>query len=454
MRMASGKRLAWLMVLPILWGWTLVGLFGVNHVYWDEWRAIEELKTFRDSGVHLAALYAQHNEHRIFLPRIVLLTTGMASGYNTKIHMCIGQLLVLVAYLCQVRFVLRLSRDRSRGGLEAGLLLLVGFSCYNTMQYENFLWGFQIGFLMVLAFAVLAFYQLDRAVRDGGAGPLAIAVLAGIGASLSSLHGLFVWPVFGAQLVLAFLASEKMPAKISISMLVAGVVSCTAYFVGYQKPPYHPDYLDGGGGKALAYFFAAVGSPGAARYAAWAVAVGILIVAASLILCIHLVRMRRVTANFFPVGMVQFGYAVCASLAIGRAGLKAGVAGAMTSRYSTYSILIYVGILLIVYGEYFLRSPASGRTEWGRKYCLVVVGLLGVCVLLKNAIYLYPARQWRADRRAGIEITRNYRNANWEQLQKVGPFANREHALKSIGILEEYRWGVFAESAPAAKAAK
>lgn len=452
MRLASGKPWLWVIALPILWGWMLVGLFGVNHVYWDEWRIVEELKAFRESGVHLAALYAQHNEHRIFLPRIALMATGMASGYNTKIHMCIGQLLVLVAYLCHIRFALRLSRGRSRGGLEAGLLLLIGFSCYNTMQYENFLWGFQIGFLMVLAFAVLAFYHLDRAVRDGGTGHVAGAVLAGVGASLSALHGLFVWPVFGALWVLASLSSEKISAKIAIPMLAAGAVSCAAYFIGYQKPALHPEYLDGGAWKAVAYFFAAAGGPGAARYALWAVALGVLVVAVTIVLGVRLVRTKQVQAYFFPLGLILFGYAVSASLAIGRAGLKDGVSGAMTSRYSTYGLLLYVGILLIVYGEYLLPASAAVRPGAGRKFCLGVVALLGACILAKNALYLLPARQWREDRMAGIAITRNYRNATWEQLRKVGPFADRAHALESIGILEEFKWGLFSPLAPAAKA--
>lgn len=454
MRFASGKPLAWLIALPVLWGWGLVWLFGVNQVYLDEWRMVEELKVFRESGVSLAALFSQHNEHRIFLPRIILMATGMASGYNTKIHMYIGQLWVLVAYLCHVRFVRHLARGRPGNGLTASLLLLVGFSCYNTMQYENFLWGFQIGFLMVLALAVLAFQQLDRAVREGGAVPLAFAVLAGIGASLSAAHGLLVWPVFGIQWALARLSPEKISGRISIPMLVAGGVSCAAYLIGYQKPAHHPAYLEAGGGKVVGYFFASVGSVGSARYAPWAVAMGVLIVAASLILGFHLLRAKRVTAYFFPIGLMLFGYAVSASLAIGRAGLKDGLARAMTSRYSTYSILIYVGILLIVHGEYLLRVPVSGSPGWGRKFCLGVAALLGACVLFKNVLYLHPARAWCEARKAGIEITRNYRSATWEQLQKVGPFADRRHALESIGILEAYGWGLFSEPAPAAQGAE
>ena len=453
MRLTKRMALAGLLALPVLWGGVLVGLFGVNQVYWDEWRMIEELKVFRDSGVSLAALYSQHNEHRIFLPRIVLMATGAKSGYNTILHMCLGQLLVLVAYACQIRFVLRLSQNDSRRRWTAGVLLLAGFSCYNTMQYENFLWGFQVGFLMVLAFASLAFYHMDLAVGEGRPGHLVLALLAGIGASLSSLHGLFVWPVFGAQWILARLSKAPFPGPYSLSVLAVAVASCAAYFMGYQKPGYHPDYLEGGLGRAVAYFFATVGSTGAARFAVWAVVTGALIFAASLVLCLHLVRTRRVRAYLFPIGLVLFGYAVAASLAIGRAGLKAGVAGAMTSRYSTYSILVFAGILLIVHGEYLLRAPAFAAGQgWGRKYCLAVVALLACFVMIKNVVYLHPARKWREERKAGIAITRNYRSATWEQLQKVGPFANRAHAVESIGILEEFGWGPFSKSLATAQA--
>ena len=85
---------------------------------------------------------------------------------------------------------------------------------------------------------------------------------------------------------------------------------------------------------------------------------------------------------------------------------------------------------------------------------MAVVALLACFVLIKNVAYLHPARKWREDREAGIAITRNYRSATWEQLQKVGPFANRAHAIESIGILEEFGWGPFSKSIAVAEAAE
>lgn len=441
----------WLMALPVLWGALLVGLFGVNQVFWDEWRIVEMLKAFRDSGIDWVALFSQHNEHRFVLPRIVLMASGVLTGYNTVIQMYVGQGLVLATYLLDLAY-LRQVNDQERPGEPAGWRygaagLAVGLACYNTKQYENFLMGFQVGFLLVLFFAVAAFYAFARAVNGAGRRWGAWAIVAGVAASLSVLHGLLVWPVGVAAFLGLWFSGGQAPVRRVWPFLACGAVVWALYFIGYQKPAAHPAMLDRGLIPTAGYFFASLGSIAAARYAGLAVPMGVIVFGAVAAAFVYLWRAKRIRDNLFPICLMLYAMAVAAAVALGRAGLKDGVAGAMTSRYASFNLLVYVGLLLVAYREYPRFAAASAGTRWPGKIGLGLLGLWTLGLLVANAFYLVPCREWRDARRANAETTRNYRRAGWAELKTVGPWLDQKQAIASIAILDECKWSVFAPSA-------
>lgn len=444
----GNQRASWLMVLPVVWGALLVWFFGVNQVFWDEWRVVEMLKTFRDSGIDWAALFSQHNEHRFVLPRIVLMASGMLTGYNTVVQMYIGQGVVLATYLLYLAH-LRQAGDSERPDPPAGwrygaAVLAVGLACYNAKQYENFLMGFQVGFLLVLFFAAAAFYAFARAVNGAGRRYGAWAIVAGVAASLSVIHGLLVWPVGVAALLALGWSGEQAPVRRVWPFLACGAAAWALYFIGYQKPASHPDVMGRGLVQTVGYFFAALGSIAAARTAWLAVPMGLLVFGTVAATFWQLWRTRRVRENLFPVCLVLFSFAAAAAAAAGRAGLKDGVAGAMTSRYASFNLLVYVGLVLLAYREYPRFVPPTAGARWTGKICMGLLGLWTLGLAVANAFYLVPCREWRDARRANVAITRNYRQADWAELKIVGPWVDREQALASIAILDEYGWNVFA----------
>ena len=70
-----------------------------------------------------------------------------------------------------------------------------------------------------------------------------------------------------AVLLAAALTSGKSGLKMAAAVGACGLMVWAAYFAGYQKPDWSPDYLGRGAGYSAGYFFASVGGFAAARYA-------------------------------------------------------------------------------------------------------------------------------------------------------------------------------------------
>lgn len=444
-RLAGGNRWPnpWL-VLPVLWGLGLVHAFGVNVVFNDEWSLVPLFHGIAERSAGWTDLWPQSNEHRMFFPRLVLLASALLTDFNTKVQMYVSQLWILLAYATHLKYLGALPARKEPWRTGAGLL--VGFVCYNTMQYENFLWGFQMAFLMVLCFAVVGFYGLHRALQENRFRWVGVALAAGVVASFSSLQGLLVWPAYVAVLMASAPTSGKSGLKWAAAVGACGLLVWAAYFAGYQKPDWSPDYLGRGLGYSVGYFFASVGGFAAARYAALAVAMGLMAFALAAVLVADLWRSRRIKENAFPLGLILFGYAVSGALAIGRAVGPDGIANAMTSRYSTFNLLSYLGMLLIVLQEQARWRTAVPARPWFRRACVGVLAVFSAIVLGKAVLYVQPSRKWRAERMAEIEVLQNYPAATTEQLSRLKPFSDARIARHHVERLEQFRWNVFAEN--------
>ena len=64
-----------------------VWIFGVNLIYMDEWWFVPLIKKVQSSGISFDMLFKQHNEHRIFFPRLFYIATVPISNMNSKFYM-------------------------------------------------------------------------------------------------------------------------------------------------------------------------------------------------------------------------------------------------------------------------------------------------------------------------------------------------------------------------------
>src|SRR3954471_24168411 len=108
MLMVTGKKLLanavkgvpyLLILLPACCGFLYVYTFGVNVVAGDEWAVVPLFEKLYAGELSLSDLLAQHNEHRIFFPRIAMLSLGVITQWNVIAEMYLTEICFLVTLL-------------------------------------------------------------------------------------------------------------------------------------------------------------------------------------------------------------------------------------------------------------------------------------------------------------------------------------------------------------------
>lgn len=313
----------------------------VNVPVNDQWDMVPDIRLARDGDLRINDLWAQHNEHRLVFPRIVLLSLALVTEWDVRVEM-IASLLFALGCFAVVYALLR----RSFTGRHPAVLALAAVSAaalmFSPVQYENWLWGWQVQWFMNVlgALTALAVLELWPARRRAGAA-VAVAIVAAFIGQYSLANGVFIWVV-----ALPILAVEARYRRWLPVWILAGGVSTLAYLVGYHKPEHHPPTseffrhpLD-----SSRYVALYLGRP-LSESQDTAIALGYILTAIFLALCVNfavrgLGSVRRVLV-WFGVGM----YAVFSAIttAIGRAGFGVEQAGA--SRYTTVALLLTLAVM-------------------------------------------------------------------------------------------------------------
>jgi hypothetical protein len=225
------------------------------------------------------------------------------------------------------------------------------------VQYGNTLWGFQMAWYLVMLALTTTLFILDRPTLTwvaftGAAG-------AAIVGSFSSLQGLLIWP---AGLVLLY--HRHRVKKMVIVWVVAAVTSAAVYFYRFNFNEGSPDHsyaIDHPLAAAKFYLFAlgdvigeSPGSGGTGNNAVLLLGATILLAAISAIV---IRGFRRNETDGSPIGiaLICFGLLFAAFITQGR--IIFGYSGAGGSSYSTFDLLVLVGIYLVL-----LDPPVSERT--------------------------------------------------------------------------------------------
>src|ERR1700730_10878065 len=136
---------ALVVALPFLLVAALVFRYAVNVPYWDEWEFASILQAYRNGTLGIGDFWAQHNEHRIFFPNLAMFGLAMLSHWDTRVLMAFSLLVAAASFGLLFGLLRRTIRGLWPLALTAALVSLVFFS---PVQWENWLWGWQIEWFM------------------------------------------------------------------------------------------------------------------------------------------------------------------------------------------------------------------------------------------------------------------------------------------------------------------
>ena len=228
----------------LLGGWavfTLVALsfvvsFGSNAPYADEWEFVPALLGKEPAGPWL---WQQHNEHRMPLPRAIVL------GYFRATHDFRAGMVLQVLMMSGLALWLMRLADKLRGAPHWADAFFP-ISLLHLGHWENFLMGYQVCFALVCVLSTAVGVVALRTTRENAfrsgviAGVLAWLLCLTNGSGMAVAVPVCAW--------IAYLAAglPKRKAAVLIALAVAPLIYLAVYFTDYHRPAHHPKPGSGG----------------------------------------------------------------------------------------------------------------------------------------------------------------------------------------------------------------
>jgi hypothetical protein len=339
--------------LPLIGYFWMLHRFSVNVIVGDQWDDVTVIAHSYTNLFDWHTLWAQHNENRIFFPNLIVIALSRTTLFNIQIEEYLSAVMLVVA----TGFFIWAHRRRARATpwLYYCPVLLLAFS---IVQYENTLEGFQMAWYLVLLSLATALLLLDRTNLTWLT--FAGAVVAGVVGSFSSVQGLLIWP---AGLVLLY---HRRRSKLIVAIwILSAATSTVIYFHNLNANEGSPDhgYAIHHPLAAVKFYVFAVGDIlGFAQQYGRPENVGVLLLGVVILalagISVMLYGIRRDDHGPAPVGvaLICFGLLFAAMITEGR--ILFGASAASQSRYTTFDLLIPLGIYLTLLGR---PDPAQNR---------------------------------------------------------------------------------------------
>ena len=359
-------------VLPILILAALIYRYSVNVPVTDQYEMIPLFQKLDHGTLTFANLWAQHNEHRILFPSTYLLILARLTHWNIRAELISSFFIALGSFSA---LLLMLKRMKLTPLTTVCVAVAISFLFFSPIQQENWLWGWQIEWFMCIAAVLWSIYFLSKITQRIDK-YFITAICFAIFASYCLASGLLIW-VAGLLALLILKASNKQYAVWSF----AGAIATFLYYWHYINPPGEPSkkVFIHQPINFVKYFVAYIGAPVSSNaYIASIVGMIILITAAA---CTYVLFKNKRLLKKYVVWLTLGFYIFLAGVvtAVGRLGL--GLGGALSSRYTTFSVLFLISTIVILVGllrekKLIIKSSVSAVST-----LCVVMGVVGILVI-------------------------------------------------------------------------
>jgi hypothetical protein len=353
-----------LSTIPAIVILVLILRYGVNMPYFDQWDCEGKLfKKFWEHQLTWGDFWEQHNEHRMFFPKMIYLALAYATHWNV-----IAELIVTWLCVCIVSFsVYRMYRSAD-GPVSAGKM--IPFIAANILIFtpacdETWLWGVSVANLMPMACIFGAMAIACSNLRANVRWSLC-AVLAII-ATFSTASGLLCWILCAPLLFLRKNSSAERQDEPAASTpfrlwhIVAwccGFALTTAiYFYHYARPAPHPPPSDSlkhpiellsflvlYQGNSITFTSPTIDYMSAARF------VGGVMIVLMLFSCVYVaIRWRdRPVRDRALIWLMIGAYSILNGILIAVSRMEISPVAATWTRYVSYSVFLPVSLIFLV----------------------------------------------------------------------------------------------------------
>jgi hypothetical protein len=216
--------------------------YSVDVPFWDQWTFVGFLDDAHRDGLQWKDVWTPHNEHRIVVPRIVLLFLAERTGWNTRAEVGLSFLLLLARFAL-VMWIVRSIGRRYRSGRHSWIVMpAVAAVCFTSAQVENLIWGWQVTLTLSSFALLLSCISIGRTHFDATPSTTRLLVRFAVGlvcalvAQFSFASGVVLWPL-GALFLLAWPVSRRLRGGLVVTWLIAGGVATYFYNQGLPTTP-------------------------------------------------------------------------------------------------------------------------------------------------------------------------------------------------------------------------
>lgn len=402
----STKAAHWLPVFlaaipPVLLVWT-VSENVVDVPFADEWALLPLIDAWRAGRLQIADLWAQHNEHRPVVARVVELALAQWTDWDAR-YAVAGNLILAVVSFALLASLIRRTFARTAPAVTPWLWLAASVLMFSPAHWENWGWGFQLAIFIAMCAVSVAAWGV---ARYGASRPGMLILLGAASTALLSFSGigLALFLVLSVAVLLQARARGDAAGLIRATCWsAAGIGIVLVYFAGYQHPPHHPTPLAFLAAPLdfVAYVLTFLGAPLAPEQTWEAGACG---AAGLAIFCVAVVaEWRRADAGrqMLAAWVLLAAVVIVVAMITAVARMGFGVHQALSTRYMTVSTPFWIALLVVVTMA-VVRASHRGTVS-PRAISVVVAGL--VLLACPRALKIWSEGH-AAIVRHGVKLTR------------------------------------------------
>ena len=354
--------------------------------WFDAWATFELLQAWTDHlASPLAILFAQHNEHRILVPRLLFFADIIWFHGLGQIGL-VAIFLVQTLHAALFLWVLGTARPIARGRWAVGGVVVA--LMFSLGQAENFSSEFQVAFVCVFATATASFLFFARAATwpAGRGGALVCSFAAVLVSAFTMANGIVAAAVLVAMALLA-----RQGWRVTLACFVWVTAIGIVYFHGYEPVEQSSRPIDALAQPVAFVSYVAIylgsvlgGTRAGAGSLGW---IGIVAAIAATIR-VGMARPVRPT-SLMLVGVMLFVGASAAITASGR--INYSLQQALSSRYVTGSVTFWCAQLCFWWTDPSVWPARRIVSSWTSRTAVGVLGIVLVIAMGKVQSAAKPA---------------------------------------------------------------